>query len=70
MSIAAINDFFNALDKNEELTQAFEALEPGDNYKQNVIDLAAKFDYIFTLEELNTVIAAALRIKENESAQQ
>lgn len=67
MSIAAINDFFKALDTNENLSKEFEALNPDENYKQNIIKLANKFNYVFTLEELETVVNAANNLKKQEA---
>lgn len=66
MSIAAINDFFKSLDTNETLAKEFEALPTDAAYKQSVIDLAKKYNFEFTLDELQTVINAAKHIKETE----
>lgn len=64
MSIEAINDFFKSFDSNQNLTDEFEKLTPGDDYKQQVVELAKKYNFEFTLEELNDVIAAAKRLKD------
>ena len=53
MSIAAINDF----------------LPTDADYKQSVIDLAKKYNFEFTLDELQTVINAAKHIKETEGSE-
>lgn len=66
MSFEAVNDFFKSFDTNQNLTDEFEKLIPGDDYKQQVVELAKKYDFEFTLDELNDVIAAAKRLKEGE----
>ena len=54
MSIAAINEFFSKLDQNPDLSQELEQIDLQDKeqYKRRVVALARKYDFDFTLEEL------------------
>lgn len=68
MSIGAIQDFFKDLDKNEEISKELDAIQPSDNYKEAIVELANKHGYEFTLEELLDVVETAKKIQEGEAA--
>lgn len=66
MSHEAINDFFKHLDENAALSSEFDKITGGDTYKDQLLALAKKYGYDFTMEELDHVIAEAKRIKDNQ----
>ncbi len=68
MSIAAINEFFSKLDQNPDLSQELEQIDLQDKeqYKRRVVALARKYDFDFTLEELEQVISAAKAMQQDE----
>ncbi len=70
MSIAAINEFFAKLDENPDLAQELDQVDLTDKeqYKQRVVALARKYDFEFTLDELNEVIAAAKTMQQEGAA--
>ena len=70
MSIAAINEFFANLDENPDLAQELDQVDLTDKeqYKQRVVALARKYDFEFTLDELNEVIAAAKTMQQEGAA--
>ncbi len=69
MSVEALNDFFKGLDSNEDMSKEFDGLSQ-DNYKDNVVALAKKYGYEFTVDELDQVIEAAKLLKEKLALQQ
>lgn len=70
VSIAAINDFFAKLDENPDLAQELDQvdLQDKEKYKLRVVALARKYNYDFTIEELNKVIAAAKTMQQEGTA--
>lgn len=68
MAVENIINFFNALDSNEALNYEFSAIPACDTFKEQLVKLASKYHYEFTLEELNEVAEAAKRLRDGEEA--
>lgn len=68
MAVENIINFFNALDTNEALNEEFAAIPASDAFKEQLIELAAKYHYEFTMAELDEVCEAAKRLRDGEEA--